>query len=121
MRMSDDFKITRTVIAAQPGFDLVELYHNPFKFTYTPIVAWAVNVMQILDGDEDINYAVAYPLTAGGENNDLMVDGKIIRQSNGAIAFLDDEITFDKGQEVDALAYAVERAEMERKKVLGAA
>lgn len=98
-------KTTKTVIAAQPGFDVVTLFHQPHAFGYSPVVAWVIEVPEGY-GNVETEAAGASPVCVDWSHNDGDVSDKIIRQPDGSIAFVAGP-TFDKGQEEMALAYAV--------------
>ena len=91
------------MIAAQPGFDVVELGHDPYR---NPIVAWIINVLED-DGDVSSSYTnrVCVDQIFYGMTSQI-----IIRQPDGSIVF-PCSAKFAKGQEAEALAYAVEMDE----------
>jgi hypothetical protein len=94
----------RTVIPAQPGFDLVELNQELGKLDYLPIVAWIIAIPAGYGTGKD--FAQAHPVCAGWSCNDSSLN-KIIRHPDGSICFFDD-VVFEKGQEAEALASAIE-------------
>jgi hypothetical protein len=79
----DKYKETRTVVAAQPGFDVVELCDNSSRFDYNPIVAWIVNV---LEDDGDVSSSYTNPVYVDQVFYG-MTSQIIIRQPDGSIVF----------------------------------
>ena len=99
----------RTVIPALPGYDVVELRHQPYELSYVPIIAWVVTVP---DADADDEWPSAAPVCIDWNSNDPAANGGI-RQPNGDIVFVD-SVTFAKSKEAEALAYMVKRYEKQR-------
>ena len=99
--MKTETKTIRTVIPAQPGFDVVVLRLTPYQFEYVPIVAWAI------DDHAEADDASANPICI--DNNENGGGSLAVRQPNGEIRFHGTWRTFQKGQETEALAYAVEQ------------
>jgi hypothetical protein len=93
------------VIAAQPGFDVVLLKHNPYELEYAPVIAWAV--VEEPDG-ADICTSVD-PICVDWNNNNLSgVHG--VRQPDGSIACTDGA-TFGKDETAEVLAHMVQTHE----------
>jgi hypothetical protein len=89
----------KTIIPAQPGFDIAEF--NLDTFEYIAIIAWYVTV----DDDDDDLEALVYPITASSECNERSTY-RAIRQPDGTI-LAPDGATFAKGHEVEAFAHMV--------------
>ena len=100
-------KTTKTVIAAQPGFDVTDLCIAPHEFAFAPVVAWVIEVPDDYDSFEAASAGV-FPVCADWNFNDGNVSDKIVRKPDGTITFFDGA-TFTKGREAEALAYAVEK------------
>jgi hypothetical protein len=94
---------TKTVIPAQPGFDLVNLVAPGLdELSYTSIIAWVITT-------SIEEYPCASPVCIGWHMN--KPDCKdAIRQPNGDIVCVDGP-TFRKGEEARALAYLVKQWE----------
>ena len=104
-------KITRTVVPAQPGFDVVLLGREPYELVYSPIVAWVVE--ELGDYGMGQGFAYAHPVCADWNYNSAESDNDgILRQPNGDIVFIGGK-SFCKGEETEALAHAIKQYEMQ--------
>jgi hypothetical protein len=99
-----------TIIAAGPGFEVLDLVSGAKSFHATPVIGWAMIKEATInaDGTTVVHFVRAYPICPGYGQNELTTAGKILRAPDGTITFMDDAARFERGQEAAALQHAAD-------------
>ena len=98
---------TNTVVPAQPGYDVVRIKKSKdqFWFEFSPVVAW---IVVLASDNAHFNMPFSYFTAPVCMDAKISDKAEIIRQPDGSFVFLFGG-RFEKGEEAEALAYAVEQ------------